>query len=217
MRVLDVLELLTIALMLFLAGLQARGGLFGALLLLFNVLVAGFLAFNFWEPLARSLGAHWPRLDQYADALWLTALFALFLILLRLLTTYLAPRQLALPGRLQQLGGAAAGLCTGFLVAGIVICVLQTLPLPERFLGYDPQAGSALGAPERTWLALVHRASGVVLDGPGDRERWFDADGSFAARYARYRRVREGNTQPRVNEGEFAPVIGTRAPGDDSP
>ena len=181
MRAESLFELLTIALMLFVAGLQARGGLFGALMLCFNVLIAGILAFNFWEPLARGLGTHAPRLDAYADALWLTALFTLFLILLRLLTTHLAPRQLALPRRLQQLGGAAVGMFTGYLVAGLIICVLQTLPLPERILGYNPETGSAIGAPERTWLAIVHRATGVVLDEPGDDERWFDADGTVVA------------------------------------
>ena len=214
MRTTFVLELLTIAMMLSLAGLQARAGLFGAVVLFTNVLVASFLAFNFWEPLARGLGALSPRIDPYADAIWLTALFALILVLLRLLTSYVAPRALTLPARVQHVGGAVVGLCTGYLVAGVVICVLQTLPLPQRFLGYDAEAGSAIGAPERTWLALVHRASGVVFDAAGDEERWFDADGSFSARYARYRRTRDGNSGPLANHGEFAPVVSTRVPGE---
>jgi Colicin V production protein len=208
------LELLTIVLMLLLAALQTRAGLFAALVLFCNVIVAGVLAFNFWEPLARMLGQHSPRLDQYADALWLTALVALFLIMLRWLTSYLAPRRLTLPPRFDRLGGALVGCCTGYLFAGLVSCLLQTLPLPERFLGYDPQKGSALGAPERVWLSLVHRTSGVVCDQPD--ERWFDADGSFAARYARYRRIREGSTSPLVNQGEFPTVLGSRPPTEDS-
>jgi hypothetical protein len=206
-----VVELLTLIVMLALAVWCARGGLFSGVVLLCNVLAAGFLAFNFWEPLARGLGALSPKLDQYADALWLTALFALLLTLLRLLTAYVAPREPSLPTRVQNIGGAFVGLVTGYLIAGVMICVLQTLPLPTRILGHDAEAGSALGAPERTWLALVHRASGVVFDEPMD-ERWFDADGSFAARYTRYRRIRPGESGPLANQGEFAPVVSTRAP-----
>jgi colicin V production protein len=212
MRGVTVLELLTITLMLFLAALQSRAGLFSGLVHLGNTVLAGFMAFNFWEPLARSLGATSPRCDQYADAIWLTALFVLFHILLRLLTSYLAPRRVALPPRVQQIGGAVVGSITGYVLAGVIICVLQTLPLPERFLGHDAEAGSALGAPERVWLGIVHRASGVVFDEPGDDERWFDADGSFAARYTRYRRIRAGSTAPLVNHGEFPSTLGTHPP-----
>jgi hypothetical protein len=207
-----ILELLTILVMLGLASLQWRAGLFQALLLFLNVFLAGLLAFNFWEPLARSLSTHSPRLDPYADALWLSILFAVFLILFRLATLYLAPNAVAFPRRVQQVGGAFFGLLTGYLAAGLCLCVLQTLPLPERFLGYDPAAGMGLGSPERIWLALMRRASGEVFDGAGDRERWFDVDASFIPRYARYRRIREGRLEPFTNQGEFPAVLSTKPP-----
>ena len=52
---------------------------------------------------------------------------------------------------------------------------------------------------------MMHRASGVVFD-RSDGE-WFDADGSYIDRYARYRRLSEGAAEPKKNSGEFPPIL----------
>jgi hypothetical protein len=87
---------------------------------------------------------------------------------------------------------------------------LQTLPLPKRFLGYDATRGAGLGRPDRVWLAIVHRTTGRVLDRID--EAWFDADGSFAERYTRYRRTDGSLDCARPNQGEFEPVLSTQKP-----
>lgn len=203
------LELLTLALMAGIAALQWRIGLFRAFLLLVNVLLAGFLAFNFWEPLAFGLGLVSTSLDRYADALMLILLFGLFLGGLWLLTWYLAPEDPALPPLVRRGGSVLCGLLTGYILAGLLLTVLQTLPWHARFLWYEPDAPIGLGAPDRVWLAMMHRGSGVIFDYPGGGERWFDADGSFIARYARYRRHGAGSGLDR-NRGEFPPVLSAR-------
>jgi hypothetical protein len=194
------------------AALEWRQGLFRAALQFVNVLLCGLLTFNFWEPLAHSLGSLSPSMDPYADALWLATLFVLFFVVLRLATLLLAPTVVAFPPLVQRLGACVFGALTGYLLAGFLICMLQTLPLPERFFGYDPGTGMGMHGPDRVWLALTHRASGVVFDRPGDDERWFDADASFVHRHARYRRFREGRSEPFRNQGEYPERLDTHLP-----
>ncbi len=94
----------------------------------------------------------------------------------------------------QQGGSALCGLTCGYLTAGFLLCVLQTMPFNRNFMGFEakvnPEASGAafrhVLPPDRVWLALMHRASLASLweeDSPA-----FDADGSFEERYQRYRR-----------------------------
>jgi hypothetical protein len=57
---------------------------------------------------------------------------------------------------------------------------------------------------------MMHRGTGEVFDRPAGAERWFDADGSFIIRHARYRRHAEGRAEPYPNQGEFPPVLEAR-------
>jgi len=202
-----ILEILTVLILLAAAGVSAWRGLFRAARFFFLILAAGFLAFNFWEPVAGGLD----RLADgapAADALSLSFLFVVFLLGLWLAARRIVPGDMSFPPWTKRLGGAAFGLGTGYLLAAILICILQTLPVGQRFLGYDPEKGIGLGSPDRVWLALVHRTSGQVLDRMD--EDWFDADGSFILRYQRYRRLADGRSEPETNRGEFPEVLSTK-------
>lgn len=201
-----VLETLTVCVMLAVAAFQVREGLFRAWLLFLNVSFAGLLTFDWFEPLARAVGSLGPTWDDYADAVSIAVLFCVLLLALRWVTAYLSPSEPALPPLVRRVGGFLLGLASGYLLAGILLCTVQTLPLPERFLGYDPEIGIGLGSPDRVWLATVHRASGRIFDRPRGQTRWFDADGSFILRYARYRRL-PADGVPRRNRGEFPLVL----------
>ncbi|MCI0356325.1 MAG: CvpA family protein [Acidobacteria bacterium] len=199
-----ILEILTVLIMLATAALAAWRGLFRAAVFFFLTLAAGFLAFNFWEPVASGLDWLSGGMDG-SDALSIGLLFLVFLIMLWLAVRWAGPGDLSFPPWVKRFGGAAFGLATGYVLAAILICALQTLPLSQRFLGYDPVNGIGLGAPDRVWLAVVHRASGQVLDRL-DAD-YFDPDGSFILRYARYRRLADGRAQPESNQGEFPEVL----------
>ncbi len=201
-----ILELLTMAWMLGLGVLQLREGVLRAWLLFINVFFAGLLAFDWFEPTARAVALLGPGWDLFADAVAMSGLFCVVLLSLRAITGRLIGGEPALPWLVRRAGGFGLGAATGYVTAGIVLCMVQTLPLPERFLGYDPEHGLGLGAPDRVWLATVHRASGVVFDRPRGQTRWFDADGSFIVRYARYRRrATDGTGKP--NRGEFPMIL----------
>jgi hypothetical protein len=191
------LAFLTVVLMAGVACAFWRQGLLAAVTMCVNVVVAGLVAFNFWEPLADLLEPHLAgtALAGYEDGLCLVALFCLALGLLRLALYLLVPRPPAYPPALQRGGAVAFGLATGYLVAGFLLCVLQTLPWEEHFLSFD-DPGRPAGAlrqvlpADRAWLALMRRAGR------------FDESATFGLRYARYRRHPPGG-EPQPYRGEL--------------
>ena len=194
---------MAVLIMLIVAYAQCREGVFTSATLCANVVLAGVLTFYFWEPLADVLGDLFAggMLAGYEDALVLTVLFSCFVIMLRMAVNKLVPQAVYFPGYEQQVGGSLFGLVSGYLVAGFLLCVLQTLPWHENFLTFAPRSDgeTALRSylpPDRVWLALMRHAGAVPLawkverddENPFDRYGTFDGAGTFELRYLRYRR-----------------------------
>jgi hypothetical protein len=190
------LALLTVLVMGIVTYAFWREGLLTALTMFVNVLVAGLVAFNFFEPLAKELEPllKGSFLEAYEDSLSLTLVFCLTLALLRWATNNLAPEDLDLAPGVQQGGAGLFGLLTGYLLAGFLICVVQTMPWHEHFLGFKPEVNvnspenkmRRMVPPDRVWLAMMNFASRVGLSRGEDGE--FDRDGTFEIRYQRHRR-----------------------------
>jgi hypothetical protein len=172
-----------------------RWGVLRAFCACCNVLLAGLVAFNFFEPVAASLD---PKLEDTTlhgceDALALVVLFGATFGLLHVVTWLLARKRPDYHPGLQLGGAAVFGLLAGYLLAGFLVCVLDTLPLGPYVSGFqgkvDPDARWArvrrVLPPDRVWLALMHRAGlgPFARGGPT-----FDADGSFEFRNQRLRR-----------------------------
>ena len=197
------LAVLTVLIMLGVGCACWRGRLLRAWCLLVNVLLAGLLAFGFWEPLADALD---PALGGLEDFLVLVVLFAAALTLLWLVTARLAPGEPDLPRALRRGGAVFFGVLAGYLLGGFLLCAAQTLPLPERFLGFEARvepgaAGEGLRPllpPDRVWLALMHRAGAGPFARAGGPT--FDPHGNFELRYARYRR-KGAEGRPRNDDG----------------
>ena len=63
------------------------------------------------------------------------------------------------------------GLLTGYLLAGFLLCMIQTLPVQPNFLGFEPYVpGDVAGKekssvwrkfcrPDVVWLSMMHRQS----------------------------------------------------------
>jgi hypothetical protein len=197
------LILFTAAVMLIVAYCYVREGALTAVCMTVNVFLAGLLTFNFYEPLAGELEGMLTStfLAGYEDAISLFALFALALGGLRVITMNLANTEVDLPALAQQITAGAFGLLSGYLLAGFLVCMLQTLPWSEKFLGFDHQIDSSgpgirrVLPPDRVWLALMSRASvgpfaRPSVDQPNGPES-FDREGSWELRYARLRRLKE--------------------------
>jgi uncharacterized membrane protein required for colicin V production len=207
----------TLLIMVIVGYAKIREGLFTSAALALSVVLAGVLAFNFWEPLTDALG-EWLDggiLDGYEDALVLTLLFTIFFGLLRAAVSRLVPQEVYFPGYEQQVGAIGFGLVTGYLLAGFLLCVLQTLPWHENFFGFEPKSEDEPSLrkylpPDRAWLGLMRHAGALPLawkvekedaESPYERYRTFDSAETFEERYRRYRRYGD-KREPQKYKGE---------------
>ena len=205
------LTIFTILIMLALGYAYLREGVFTAFTMCCNVLIAGLVAFNFWEPLADLLEGPFSStfLRGYEDALCLFVLFCLTLGALRTVTNALANREMGIHPIIHRAGGVLFGLLTGYLASGFLLCALQTLPWHERFMFFDPTYEEGSGGlrrvlpADRVWLAMMLRAGAYPFandvdprasdtTSPYDRYYTFDKHATFEYRYARYRRYGDG-------------------------
>ncbi len=201
---------------------QYRNGLFTSVAMLMMVFLSGLIAFGFWEPLTNMLElAFQQNLRVFAgceDFLVLALLFGGSLWLQRFAYQYLAPEMIDEHGTLQHLGAGVVGLLTGYFLSGFLICALQTLPLDERFLDFEPRTANeglrSVLPPDRLWLNLMRQASAGSFRWKEDAEGQpitFDRDATFELRYLRYRRTTESRpAMPYL--GEFDREIGKPPP-----
>jgi hypothetical protein len=191
--------------------------------MLITVFISGVVAFGFWEPIADFLDPIFQNnsLAGCEDMIALTLLFSISLFALRLAINHLNPDLIEEHGTLQHFGGAAVGALMGYFVAGFLVCVLQTLPLDERFMDFEPRSATepayrSFFPGDRVWLALMrHAGAGPVswkMDDPDaatavDRYGTFDRNATFELRYMRYRRGFQGGP-PMPYVGEFDRELG---------
>jgi hypothetical protein len=222
-----ILGFLTILIMTAVTYAFWREGLLTACTMCINVFLAGLIAFNFFEPLADVLDPMFAEnfLHGYEDALCLMLLFGFTLGILRLLTNTIAAFDLEFPPVLLRAGGVVFGLATGYLASGFIVCVFQTLPWHENFMGFDPkivpssQSARSILPPDRVWLALMQRAGAYTFANsvdedvrdpgtPYERYVTFDKYATFELRYALYRRYNlrskdDSEERPLTYQGEF--------------
>jgi hypothetical protein len=199
-----VLIFLSILVMLAVGYAYAQEGALTAFMMFCNVFIAGLVACNFFEPLATGLEEMLAQsfLEGYEDCLSLVGLFAVTLALLRWLTNQLANIQTEQQALVQQGGGVLFGIMTGYLAAGFLAVVLQTIPWGRNFLGFDPRVDPEsvrhglrrVLPPDRVFLGLMHRAGRVPLS--RNNHPTFDADGSLENNYTRLRRSAESAAPP---------------------
>jgi colicin V production protein len=177
-----------------------REGLWGASLIFMDCLFAGLLAMNFFEPLA-GLIENIGFLKSYADLISLCLLFAVFVTIFREIEIRLCPELVRFPNSVHRAGGVVFGLATGWLLAGFILCAVQTVPFyPSLGLGYSIERKSMFGAGvDRQWLAFVHRTSKHTFE--SDPALVFDEDASYIDRYHVVRNIGDGIEANRGPEG----------------
>src|SRR6516165_2544827 len=116
------LQFLTLIIMAAIGYAYLREGLFTAFVMCCNVMLAGLVAFNFWEPLADLLDPTFAPsvLHGFEDAVCLILLFSVTLGRLRSVTNLLSRTPVRFAAGLQQGGGAGFGLLTGYLGTGFL-------------------------------------------------------------------------------------------------
>jgi len=194
-------------------------GAWGAALMFFDVMFAGLIAFNFYEPLARLLAENASAFANWADLLCLFFLFFLSLVILRVATDQLAPGIVRLPGPVYQIGRLVFALGASLMTTAILLCIFQTAPVHKKILGViDYQTGPPWGQGlDRKWLAFVQFSTGNTFptydeSHPFDQEfkraNVFDPKGSWL--------IDHQNARPYQTEGQDdsvpPPEAGAAAP-----
>lgn len=143
-------------------GTIMREGLWSNAIMLVNVVTAGLIATNFWEPIADTLDEQQPRMTFLLDLVVLWVLFAVALLILRLCSDSVSKVQVRFKKPIELLGG----LILAGWVAWVSVCftamTLHTAPLSREFLfgGFRAEERMMFGlAPDRRWLGFVQRMS----------------------------------------------------------
>ncbi|MFO0960114.1 MAG: CvpA family protein [Isosphaeraceae bacterium] len=138
-------------------------GLWGAALMFFNVLFAGLITFNFYEPLAAVIAENATFMADYADMVCILAIFGITLLALRLTTDSIAPGMVRFPSALYWLGGLLFGLAASAMTMGILLLALHAAPVHKKMFGkidYRSSPPFGLGL-DHKWLAFFQQSSGV--------------------------------------------------------
>ncbi len=152
----------------------ASEGLWGACLMFFNVLFGAFIAFNFYEPLAKLIADNVAFLAGFADMVCLLLLFVVSVFILRLTTETLAPAMVRFPMPLYHLGRWLFALGCSLVTVAIVLLGLDCAPVHKKIFGvidYKTKVPFGLGL-ERQWLAFFQHTTGLIFvsHAPGTRD-----------------------------------------------
>ena len=175
-------------------------GLWSALIVWINMLLAMMVAFNYFEPLADFVESQEPSYTYLVDFLSLWGLFVLAYGLLRVLSDMLSRRRVAFDFWTETVGRGIMALWVGWLFVGFLCASLHTAPLGPQPMGFQqaPSSGNFLGmAPGKQWLAFMQsRSRGALSRGepnearrsplPQDKDvnaRIFDPESRFILKY----------------------------------
>ena len=139
-------------------------GLWGSALMFFNVVFAGMIAFNFYEPLAKlvdSTGIGW----GFSECLCMLLLFGISVVILRLTTESLAPAMVRFPMPIYHAGRLIFGLAGASVTVAILLLAFDTAPVHKKLfkaVGHDtkPPFGAGL---DHQWLGFFQHETGSVF------------------------------------------------------
>lgn len=191
--------MLTVVLLLVFVGVFASvmtQGLWSNALTLINVILAAFIATNYFEPVAGYFDNTEPSFTYVWDFLAIWLLFGVAMVVLRAATDYLSPVRVRFFMPVEKAGGIIMAIWIAWIVVCFTTATFHTAPLARNFLGgafqKEPDSKMFFGLqPDRVWLGWMHRESQGTLSRFGGA-RPFDAKGDFIARYANRRSSYEG-------------------------
>jgi uncharacterized membrane protein required for colicin V production len=159
-----------------------REGMWSNAIRLINLVTAGLIAMNFFEPVAKMLEEQVESsLTYFWDFVALWVIFCVSLLLLRLLTDYTISRvKVRFLNVADNWGSIVFGVLCGWFMVCFTTASLHTAPLARDFLyeGFKPGERMFFGlAPDWQWLGFVRYVSnGVYSRALSDEEV---RDGSY--------------------------------------
>jgi hypothetical protein len=170
-----------------------NNGLWTNTLLLVNVLTAGLIAMNYFEPLASFFDKQEPSLTYVWDfvAIWLV--FGVAMTVLRVATDFASMHKVKFFMPVEKAGGVLMAIWVSWVLLCFTTATLHTAPLSRSFLGgaFRPEPSSRLlfgTDPDYVWLGWTHRESRGSLSRFGEAHE-FDKNGTFVLRYGERRQA----------------------------
>ncbi|NUQ62884.1 MAG: CvpA family protein [Pirellulales bacterium] len=171
---------------------------------LVNVVTAGLVAMNFFEPLARALEGMNSTFTYFWDFISLWGIFAVTMVVFRYLTGFASRVKVRFLKIADQIGSVVFALWVGWVLVAFTLTTFHTAPLARNFMfgGFRPGEKMFLGmAPDQQWLGFTQQVS----KGSFSRGVVFDPNGRFIANYAERRsglqKQAEANGTFRVQSG----------------
>jgi len=116
------------------AYLFLKGTLTQGIAMIFNVVIAGFLAFGFFEMAARYLVKYSPGMAPWAHVICFLLILVLAFALLQTVVMQLSVKEKVDFGKLpEQIGRLVAGVILGYLVTGYLLVAAAMGPLPNQY------------------------------------------------------------------------------------
>jgi hypothetical protein len=134
--------------------MSLASGLWGNLIMIFNVILGGLIATNYFEPLAVWLDEQAPSYTFFWDFLAMWGIFALSVVVLRAITDILSRVKVRFKKPVELAGGLVCGAIVGWLMVCFTLFSLHTAPLALTSFGggFVPGSDMFLGmAPDRMW------------------------------------------------------------------
>jgi hypothetical protein len=134
--------------------MSLASGLWGNLIMVFNVILAALIATNYFEPLAGWLDGQMRSYTFLLDFISMWLIFSLAVIILRAITDTLSRVKVRFKKPVELVGGLVCGGIVGWLMVCFTLFSLHTAPLGETFLrgGFNPGTNMFFGtAPDRLW------------------------------------------------------------------
>ncbi len=131
----------------------------------FNVLFAGIIAFNFYEPLAGLLAANVSFISHMADMICLMAVFCVALTLLRLTTETIAPTMVRFPSIVYNIGRFVFAVAASTVTVAILLLAFECAPVHKKVFNvidynYKPPFGRGL---DHEWLGFFQFTTGTIF------------------------------------------------------
>jgi len=164
-------------------------GLWSNFINLVNVIVAGLVAMNYFEPVAGFLDKQQASATYIYDFIAIWFIFGATVVILRLATDYMSQVKVKFFMPVDKAGGILMAIWVSWIVVCFTATTLHTAPLSRNFMGFQeaPDSKMFFGLqPDRVWMGWVHRESMGALSRFGGA-RAFDGRADMIVRYSNRR------------------------------
>lgn len=165
---------------------------------LINVVFAGIVSWNLFEPAAGFLEPKMPSFTYVVDFLCFWVLFILTYNIFKAMTDQISTHAVRFKKPVEQTGRVLFAMMTAWVMTCIICASLHLAPLGRSPMkgsfAQEPKSNCFFGlAPDRMWLAFMHTRSKKGLSTM--KKNTFDPDGSFVLKYGTRRKNLEAHNK----------------------